>query len=125
MDREVIQLLVALLIGLGLGSFVVQRWHKQDFPQQALYVEIKNTRDELIPLVKVEHGSDFLQERILLTQLRPDESRMITLNHEPGKGYSVEAQLKNNDKVEACVGKLSIDWVEHIEIGKNGVNSVD
>jgi hypothetical protein len=125
MDREVIQLLVVLLIGLGLGSFVVQRWHKQDFPQQALYVEIKNTRDELIPLVKVEHGSDFLQERILLTQLRPDESRMITLNHEPGKGYSVEAQLKNNDKVEACVGKLSIDWVEHIEIGKNGVNSVD
>ena len=125
MDREVIQLLVVLLIGLGLGSFVVQRWHKQDFPQQTLYVEIKNTRDELIPLVKIEHGSDFLQERILLTQLRPGESRMITLNHEPGKGYSVEAQLKNNDKVEACVGKLSIDWVEHIEIGKNGVNSVD
>jgi hypothetical protein len=125
MDKEVTQLLVVLLIGLGLGSFVVQRWHKQDFPQQTLYVEIKNTRDELIPLVKVEHGSDFLQERILLTQLRPGESRMITLNHEPGKGYSVEAQLKNNDKVEACVGKLSIDWVDHIEIGKNGVNSVD
>lgn len=125
MDRELIQLLVVLLIGLGLGSFVVQRWHKQDFPQQALYVEIKNTRDELIPLVKIEHGSDFLQERILLTQLRPGESRMITLNHEPGKGYSVEAQLKNNDKIEACVGKLSIDWVNHIEIGNNGVNSVD
>ncbi|MGL4185793.1 MAG: hypothetical protein ACRCR4_08430 [Thiotrichaceae bacterium] len=125
MDRELIQLLVVLLIGLGLGSFVVQRWHKQDFPQQALYMEIKNTRDELIPLVKIEHGSDFLQERILLTQLRPGESRMITLNHEPGKGYSVEAQLKNNDKIEACVGKLSIDWVDHIEIGNNGVNSVD
>ena len=125
MDRELIQLLVVLLICLGLGSFVVQRWHKQDFPQQALYVEIKNTRDELIPLVKIEHGSDFLQERILLTQLRPSESRMITLNHEPGKGYSVEAQLKNNDKIEACVGKLSIDWVDHIEIGNNGVNSVD
>ena len=125
MDKEVTQLLVTLLIGLGLGSFVVQRWHKQDFPQQALYVEIKNTRDELIPLVKIEHGSDFLQERILLTQLRPGESRMITLNHEPGKGYSVEAQLKNNDKIEACVGKLSIDWVDHIEIGNNGVNSVD
>ena len=125
MDRELIQLLVVLLIGLGLGSFVVQRWHKQDFPQQALYMEIKNTRDELIPLVKIEHGSDFLQERILLTQLRPGESRMITLNHEPGKGYSVEAQLKNNDKIEACVGKLSIDWVDHIEIGNNGVNSMD
>ena len=125
MDRELIQLLVVLLIGLGLGSFVVQRWHKQDFPQQALYMEIKNTRDELIPLVKIEHGSDFLQERILLTQLRPGESRMITLNHEPGKGYSVEAQLKNNDRIEACVGKLSIDWVDHIEIGNNGVNSVD
>ena len=125
MDRELIQLLVVLLIGLGLGSFVVQRWHKQDFPQQALYMEIKNTRDELIPLVKIEHGSDFLQERILLTQLRPGESRMITLSHEPGKGYSVEAQLKNNDKIEACVGKLSIDWVDHIEIGNNGVNSVD
>ena len=123
MDRELIQLLVVLLIGLGLGSFVVQRWHKQDFPQQALYVEIKNTRDELIPLVKIEHGSDFLQERILLTQLRPGESRMITLNHE--QGYSVEAQLRNNDKIEACVGKLSIDWVDHIEIGNNGVNSVD
>ncbi len=125
MDREVSQLIIALLVGIGLGSFVLQRWHNQEFPQQALYVEIKNTRDELIPLVKIEHGSDFLQERILLTQLRAGESRMITLNHEPGKGYSVEAQLKNNDKVEACVGKLSIGWVDHIEIGKNGVNSVD
>lgn len=125
MAREVGSMVIAILIGLVLGGLVVQRWHNQDFPRHAVYVEIKNTLNEVIPLVRIEHGSDFLQERILLTQLQPNETRMITLNHELGQGYTVEAQFKDNSKTEACVGRMASTWVEHIEIGQTGIRALD
>jgi hypothetical protein len=125
MAREVRGLLIAILIGLILGGLVVQRWHSQDFPRHAVYIEIKNTLSEVVPLVRVEHGSDFLQERILLTQLQPNEARLITLNHELGQGFTVEAQFSDGEKTDACVGRMASRWVEHLEIGKSGIRALD
>lgn len=125
MGRELKQLSIAVVIGLLLGGLIVQRWHHLDFPEPVIFVELKNTLNEVIPLVRIEHGSDFLQERILLTQFRPNETRLIRLNHELGKGYTIEAQLKNKEKIEACVGRYATQWVEHIEIGLSGIRSID
>lgn len=125
MERELKHLLIAIGLGLLLGGLIVQRWHKLDFPESVVFVEITNTLNEVVPLVRIEHGSDFLQERILLTQFRPNETRLIRLNHELGKGYTIEAQLKNKEKIEACVGRYATQWVEHIEIGFSGIRSVD
>ena len=125
MNSEVKHLLIVLIVGVLLGGLVVQRWHKLDFPQSVVFVEIKNTLNEVIPLVRVEHGSDFLQERILMTQLQPNETRLISLNHELGKGYTIEAQLKNQEKIEACAGRYTTQWIEQIEIGLSGIRSVD
>ena len=45
---------------------------------------------------------------------------VIALNHEPGGGYSIEAQLADGGKVEACVGKLSKSG-KFVLITSNGI----
>jgi hypothetical protein len=112
-------------IGLLLGIAGMQFWYGQQYPSRPLFVEIENMRGETIPLLKIEHGNDLSQEKILLTQLRAGETRIITLNHEPGRGYSVEAQLADGKTVEACVGKTSARWVNEVAITSNGIFSRD
>lgn len=119
------QVLLAGVTGAAVGAFTTQLWYGQQYPGRPLFVEISNMREQAIPLLKIEHGNDFSQEKILLTQLQPGETRIITLNHEPGKGYSVEAQLADGKKTEACVGKLSTGWVNRVVITSNGVFSPD
>ncbi|SDZ99438.1 hypothetical protein SAMN05660964_00714 [Thiothrix caldifontis] len=112
-------------VGLLLGMLGMQLWYGQQYPGRPLFVEIENMRGETIPLLKIEHGNDLSQEKILLTQLRAGETRIITLNHEPGRGYSVEVQLADGKKVEACVGKTSERWVNEVAITSNGIFSRD
>lgn len=113
------------LIGLLSGAFLMHLWYGTQYPTRPLFVEIANLRDATIPLLKIEHGNDFSQEKILLTQLKAGETRTITLNHAPGKGYSVEAQLADGSKVEACVGKQSQRWVNRVVLTSNGIFSPD
>jgi len=112
-------------LGLLLGSVGTQFWHAQQYPGRPLFVEIENLRGETIPLLKIEHGNDLSQEKILLTQLRAGETRIVALNHEPGRGYSVEVQLADGKTVEACVGKTSERWVNEVAITSNGIFSRD
>ena len=114
-----------VLVGMLIGALSMKFWCGTQYPARPLFVEVVNMRDATIPLLKIEHGNDFSQEKILLTQLKVGESRIITLNHEPGKGYSVEAQLADGSKVEACVGKMSDRWVNHVILTSNGVFSKD
>jgi hypothetical protein len=118
-------LIFATSLGFMVGISSLYVWHTWHCPGRPLFVEIANMRTENIPLLKIEHGNDFSQERILLTQLKAGETRVITLNHEPGKGYSVEAQLADGKKVEACVGKMSESWTNRIIITSNGIFSKD
>ncbi len=117
-----------LLVGIGgvaVGMVAMSLWHGQQYPGRPLFVEIANMREATIPLLKIEHGNDFSQEKILLTQLQAGETRVVSLNHEPGKGYSVEVQLPDGKKTEACVGKLSKRWVNRVIITNNGIFSKD
>lgn len=112
-------------LGVVMGATGAKLWCGHQYPGRPLFVTVANLREETIPLLKIEHGNDLSQEKILLTQLRAGETRIITLNHEPGKGYSVEAQLADGKKVEACVGKLSERWVNRVIITGNGIFSKD
>lgn len=114
-----------ILLAVVVGALGMKLWYGMQYPGRPLFVEIVNMRDTTIPLLKIEHGNDFSQEKILLTQLRSGESRVISLNHEPGKGYSVEMQLADGKKTEACVGKLSNRWVNRVIITSNGIFSKD
>lgn len=114
-----------VLLAAVVGALGMKFWYGMQYPGRPLFVEIVNLRDATIPLLKIEHGNDFSQEKILLTQLRAGESRVISLNHEPGKGYSVEVQLADGKKTEACVGKLSHRWVNRVIVTSNGIFSKD
>lgn len=114
-----------ILITAFCSVFLTHCWYQSKYPSQPLFVEIENMREEVIPLLTIEHGNDFSQEKILLTQLRPQEKRIITLNHEPKRGYSLTADFGNGKSVEACVGKQSENWINHVIITKNGIFSFD
>ena len=113
--------ILTAFVGIIGGALLASGWYRLNYPMQPLFVEISNQRTAIIPLLSIEHGSDYAQEKILLTQLRPGETRVIALNHEPGRGYSIEAQLADGSKVEACVGKLSKKWVNSVLITSNGI----
>ncbi|WMP19009.1 hypothetical protein [Thiothrix lacustris] len=119
------QLLLTGMGGVVLGVAAMMLWYGQQYPARPLFVEIVNMREETLPLLKIEHGNDLSQEKILLTQLQVGETRWVTLNHEPGRGYSVEVQLPDGKKTEACVGKLSSSWVNRVIITNNGIFSKD
>lgn len=117
--------LLTALGSLVLGIIIATLWHNSSYPGRPLFVEVVNLRTDAIPLLRIEHGNDYSQERILLTQLQPEESRMISLNHEPKRGYNVEVQLQDGSTSSACVGKLSDEWVNRVIITSNGIFSYD
>jgi len=117
-------LFLSLLIGISAGFFTSYFWYGQQYPKQTLFVELINLRQDTVPLVTIEHGNDFVQETILLTQLRAGEKRIISLNHEPAKGYSIKAKLDGRE-IDVCVGKSSEQWHNRIVLTQNGIFGKD
>ena len=72
---------VALLVtGFVLAYF----WFSLKHPKQVMYVEILNDTQTTFPSVIIEHGGNGIQEKITLTQFKPQEVRTVALNHSPG-----------------------------------------
>jgi len=86
-----------------------------------LYVELYNDTETLIPSVVIEHGSDGLQEKIMILQLNSKESRVIALNHQPGMGFNVAVNYADGEKTEICAGKSKDHWFFKETITKFGV----
>ncbi|PID99924.1 MAG: hypothetical protein CSA79_05920 [Thiothrix nivea] len=113
--------LLISLAALLLGASVTHAVWKHRYPGRPLFVKLENMRKEVIPTITIEHGNDFSQEKIIVTQLKPGETRIINLNHSPGKGYSVKTRLPDGEDIDVCVGKNSDSWVDHILFGKTGI----
>lgn len=94
-------------------------------PGQPLYVKLDNTLDRVAPLVVFEHGNDFTQERITLTQLQPGERRVVALNHRPGMGYTITVDWGGGRQNSVCVGKFTDSWVNHVLLTPEGIVSRD
>ncbi len=114
--------LLSGLVGLLIGLILAWLWLKP--LGKPLFVELVNLRQETVPLISIEHGNEYLQEQIILTQLRPGEKRVLTLNHEPGRGYSIKTQLDGQD-IDVCVGKWSKKWTNYVILTNNGIFSKD
>ncbi|MCK5902048.1 MAG: hypothetical protein KAG28_02775 [Cocleimonas sp.] len=103
--------LIILAIALILVSVVVTRyWQARYYPYHPLFVEILNSTNSTIPSVIIEHGNDQLQEKITLVQLRPEEKRIIALNHQSGLGFNVQVNYANGEMTEICAGKSKGFW---------------
>lgn len=112
-----------VLIALGaalLGGLLTYTFWKSSYPGRPLFVVLENQRDFTIPALTIEHGNENTQETIIVTQLKPGEKRILSLNHAPGKGYALKSTFPNGEKLDVCVGKNSEDWVNHITLGLTG-----
>ncbi|CAA6815417.1 MAG: Unknown protein, partial [uncultured Thiotrichaceae bacterium] len=65
--------LLIALASLVLGISATHAFWKSDYPGQPLFVKLENMREEVIPTITIEHGNDFSQEKIIITQLQPGE----------------------------------------------------
>jgi len=115
------QLLLIVFISALAGAWATHQFWKQSYPGRPLFVEFHNLREEMIPLITIEHGNASSQEKIILTQLKPDEVRVISLNHAPGMGYNVIAQLANGEEYNMCLGKGTTRWVNQVRIRDSGM----
>jgi len=106
-----------LVLGFVVNSF----WHGLHNPMKPLYVEVVNSTDALIPTVLIEHGSEGLQEKIIVVQLKPQESRVLALNHKPGMGFNVRANFADGTHTEICGGKSKKHWSFRETITKFGI----
>lgn len=109
------------LATLVLGVSTTHALWKNDYPGRPLFVKLENMRPEVIPTITIEHGNDFSQEKVIISQLQPGETRVISLNHSPGMGYSIKTRLPDGEDIDVCVGKNSDSWVNHILFGKTGI----
>ncbi len=113
-----------VLIGVGLlvlGIVLSNLWHAYYNPMKPLYVELVNATETIIPSVIIEHGSAGLQEKIIVVQLKPKESRLLVLNHKPGMGFNVQANFSDGSQTEICGGKSKDYWFFRETITKFGI----
>ena len=114
-------LLLIIIASALLGAFITHKVWQSSYPGRPLFVEFHNLRSETIPLITIEHGNASSQEKIILTQMKPDEVRVISLNHSPGMGYNVIASLANGDEYNMCLGKGTEKWVNQVRIRDSGM----
>jgi hypothetical protein len=119
MSKSRIGLAALLLFVAGVSA--ASLWFFYYNPMKPLYVEIVNDMDVLVPSVVIEHGNAGLQEKITVVQLRPKETRLVALNHQPGMGFNVLVNYADREKTEICAGKNKDHWFFRETITKFGV----
>jgi len=116
-SRSIYAVLLALLFG-AIGGYY---WATLNNPMKPLFVELYNETDLLVPSVVIEHGNGNLQEKIIIVQLKPKETRILALNHKPGMGFNVAVNYANGEKTEICGGKSKDHWFFRETITKFGI----
>lgn len=115
--RSVILSIFIFIFGILVSSY----WNALQNPMKPLFVELVNDTDSLVPSVIIEHGNGNLQEKIMIVQLKPKETRVIALNHKPGMGFNVAVNYANGEKTEICGGKSKDYWFFRETITKFGI----
>ncbi|MEE9325742.1 MAG: hypothetical protein V3U71_00500 [Cocleimonas sp.] len=115
--RASLSALLFILLGFVVSSF----WHSLHNPIQPMYIELFNETEEVIPSIEIEHGGNALQEKIMVLRLKPNESRLLVLNHKPGMGFNIAVNYTNAEKTEICTGKNKDYWYLKETITKFGI----
>lgn len=114
-------LLLVILVSALLGAFITHQFWRHSYPGRPLFVTFHNLSENTIPTITIEHGNALSQEKIILTQMKPDEVRVISLNHSPGMGYNVLASLSDGQEFNMCLGKGTDKWVNQVRIRDSGM----
>lgn len=90
-----------LLAGLTLGWLLFSSAPSPDH----VYLTVTNHDELMVESLRMEFGFDHNQSEILSLQLRPGESRLLLLNHPPGRGFNVEVRYANGDTRTFCANR--------------------
>ena len=75
-------------------------------PETSMLLEIVNESSKTVPSIEIKHGNQNSQETILALQIRPGETRTLTLNHQPGMGFNFTTRIDGKE-ISFCAGKFS------------------
>jgi hypothetical protein len=89
------------IAGLGFGWLLFADQQEADI----LYVTVHNTDSVMLESVRFEFGFGLTQSNILLLQIKPDEQRLVALNHPLNKGYNVEARFAGGEVRSFCANR--------------------
>ncbi|MCG5501498.1 hypothetical protein [Ectothiorhodospira lacustris] len=98
-------LLVPMALVAGIGITLWATTPELSLPERSIIVHVQNRTDETIPTVEIGYANVDTEQHTTLLQLRAGETRTITLNHEPGLGYNIEAHLADGRVLDICGGR--------------------
>ena len=104
---------------LGIALTIVH--HHLHTPINPIFVDIYNETDQILPSVVIEHGNINTQEKIQAIGIKPDEHRIIALNHQPELGFNIKAHFKNGKDSEICAGKWSKEYYLRATVSPYGI----
>ncbi len=73
-------------------------------------VELINQTGEMIISTEISHGNADTEEQIKLFRIANGERRTVVLNHQPGMGFRLVAQLQSGATRDYCTGKANKAW---------------
>lgn len=90
-----------LLVGLVLGWLLFAK----PAAENHLYLELINQDELIIDSIRLEFGFDLNQSNLLTLQLKPNEHRLLALNHPPGKGFNVQVHYSDGQMQSFCANR--------------------
>ncbi|WP_200180435.1 hypothetical protein [Ectothiorhodospira mobilis] len=98
-------ILVPLALVAGVVGTRMTLEPELPLPDRALVVHVQNRTSETLPKVNLHYANVNTQQETNILQLRPGETRTVTLNHEPGLGYTVRVPMPDGRTLEVCGGR--------------------
>lgn len=96
-SRSMYSLLAGVLLGWLLFSPPAQ--------QNIMHVTFHNRSDMLVNSILLTFGFDLNQSDLRVLQVRPGESRTISINHIPGRGFNTVVSYSDGRIQSFCANK--------------------
>lgn len=90
------------LIGITMLLIAAPVSHWLIPESRGMTVTFHNSSDLLIESINLNFGNSNTQSMIQAFRIKPDQERVLLLNHEPGMGFNVEVNYKGGIQQSFC-----------------------
>lgn len=101
-----------LLLGLLIGALAFYQAPSPDH----IYLQVTNHDDIMIESIHLEFGYNHNQSDLLSLQLAPGQSRLLLLNHPPGRGFNVEIRYADGQLRTFCANRGNMNPKQHLPL---------
>lgn len=104
--------LLFLLLGLAMGWLLFAETPSDEH----LHLKIINHDEIMIESIHLAFGYNHNQSDLLSVQLPPGESRLLLLNHPPGRGFNVVVRYADGQSQEFCANRGNSATRQHLPL---------